>query len=162
MEKRIGWLVVILAFFFSVHAFSDVDDTLRSLAGHWNGTVTINSGDKKGTSYKEKLSFQPVFNNQFLMTDVKAQKSPGGKSFSGKGFLMYDGRAGKYFFYWFDTDGFHGKYEGQRQDHTLTFNMVDPAGSGKNLTMTLKKSNEFTVTLQDGSSVIQTMNFQKG
>ncbi len=133
-----------------------VDDTLKNLIGRWKGEAFV----EKRLDRTEELVLRPIFDNKFVFAELAPL--PGQtKNFQGKGFLSYDSNEGKYLFYWFDNDGFNGKYEGEKQANSIIFAYVDRRGNKRILTLEVENKNQFTVSIQDGGRLVQTIKYTR-
>jgi len=122
-----------------------VNDVLQSLTGDWTGTGTMmDMKTQQPMPWSEQVSFKPVLDNKFLHIDSTSPTS----TFAGKGFMTYNAQEGKYIFYWFDTMGFGGKFEGMKTGNMIMLEHRDMKGPKLKLTFTLDNPNQYHMLMQ--------------
>lgn len=94
-------------------------ERLDRFCGNWQGSVTVppNPQAPDGMSAESRVRTTRELGGWFVLMDYQ-QTQPGGKVYTARGVVGYDGENGQYTFYWFDSDGWNpgapalGNWEG--------------------------------------------------
>lgn len=142
-----------------VHSTVQVDGMLTQFVGTWKGGVIKADGSAPVT--QDVMRIQPMMSNKFLQIDLRRKSmQPQQDNFQGKGVLTDDSDQGKYFLYWFDTDGAHRQYEGKVEGNTIHLAAAESADR-PTLLLSIQNGDQLTVTVGRGNTVVQRIAYTK-